>query len=92
MVQYTIQIICSSTRCWKCRRGEENFRQVIQRRQLNAEIVYITDIEEMIKFPTPFVPSFFVNGRLVSRGLIPPVEIIEKFFDYLDKEKSKSCV
>ncbi len=86
MAKYTVQIICSSNKCWKCRRGEDNFRQVIKERSLDAEIIYITEIKEMIKFPTPFVPSFFVNNRLVSRGLIPPVEVIRDFFMQLEKE------
>ncbi len=80
--------------CARCHALENNVRQAVQQLGLNAEIEYVTNLQEMLKrlrqYRTMVTPVLAVNGRVLSRGRVPSVpEIVQMLTTYLAEEVAK---
>ncbi len=62
--------------CANCRKLEERVRNVIQKRQLEAEIEKVTDYAQIMRWNVMRTPGLVVNDVLVAAGRIPSEEEI----------------
>lgn len=63
-----IQIL--GTGCPKCRQLEANAREAAAEINLNAEIVKVTDINEIMDFGVMMTPALAIDGDVKSVGKI----------------------
>jgi len=59
------------TGCPKCQGLDRSVRKIADELKLDAEIVKITDISEMVKRGVLTVPALFVDGKKKSEGRVP---------------------
>jgi small redox-active disulfide protein 2 len=72
----TVQILGSG--CAKCRKLEQNTREAIATLGLNAEVVKVTDTDEILDMGVLMTPALAVDGTVKSAGSVPnPTAIAE---------------
>ena len=57
--------------CANCKRLEEVSRAALGLAQVEADIVKVTDMQEIIAAGVIKTPGLMINGKLVSSGRIP---------------------
>jgi small redox-active disulfide protein 2 len=71
----TIQIL--GTGCPKCRQLEENARMAVHQLGLQAEVVKVSSLQEIMKYGVMMTPGFAVDGQVKSSGKLLSVEEIK---------------
>lgn len=59
--------------CANCKRLEAVVRQVVEAEKINADIIKVTDFEEITKYPILHTPGLVINEKVVSSGRIPAI-------------------
>lgn len=62
--------------CPKCKRLEELARQAIAETGVQAEVIKVQDIDEVMKYPIASTPGLVINEKVVSYGRLPRKEEI----------------
>lgn len=65
--------------CPKCRQLEANARKAVEEMKKKAEILKVTDINEIINRGVMATPAIIIDGKLKASGRIPEVEEIKKW-------------
>ncbi|MFB0517300.1 MAG: thioredoxin family protein [Candidatus Neomarinimicrobiota bacterium] len=65
--------------CPKCDALEARVRSVVQKHNLDVEVIKVTDIEEMIRSGIMMTPGLVVDDEVKSAGIIPKEEEILKW-------------
>lgn len=68
------------TGCAKCKNLDRKVRELVEKHNINAEVLYVTDINEMIETGIMMTPGLSVNGVVKSIGIIPKEEQMLKWF------------
>jgi small redox-active disulfide protein 2 len=70
----TIKVLGSG--CANCKRVEQIARKVVGDLSLDAEVIKVTDYQEIMKFNILTTPGLVINDKLVCNGRIPsPAEV-----------------
>ena len=70
----TIKILGSG--CANCKRLEQITRQVISELGVDAEVIKVTDYNDILKYNIIATPGLVINENVVSSGRIPaPTEV-----------------
>lgn len=64
------------TGCKKCATLEERVKEVIKANQIEAEIIKVQELEDIMKYGIMMTPGLVVNEKVVSYGVIPKDEEI----------------
>jgi small redox-active disulfide protein 2 len=67
------------TGCPKCKKLEENARKALEETGKKAEVIKITDINEIIEKDVMTTPAIMIDGKIKAFGRIPGVEEIKKW-------------
>jgi small redox-active disulfide protein 2 len=74
-----MEIKILGTGCTKCKTLEEITRRVVKEYGIEANIIKVEDIVEIMKFNIMTTPALVVNEKVVSKGRIPSVDEIKQF-------------
>ena len=69
----TVKIEVFSTNCVKCRRLMFNLQQALGEVGVEAEVVTITNIDEMERRGIKSVPALAIDGEIKMVGIVPRV-------------------
>lgn len=62
--------------CSRCRKLEEQVREIINKNNINSELEKVTDIKDMMKYGIMATPGLVINEKLKSSGILPKDEQI----------------
>ena len=71
----TIKILGSG--CANCKRLEAQTRKVVEKLNIEAEVIKVTDHMEIMEYPILATPGLVVNEKVLSSGRIPSESEIE---------------
>ena len=71
-----IQIL--GTGCPKCKKLAANAEEAVKQAGIEAEVVKITDINEIADFGVAFTPGLAIDGQIKAAGKLLTVEQIVK--------------
>jgi len=74
------------TGCPKCKTTEKNVRKAVEELGIQAEIVKVDDLQEIINRGVMMTPAVFINGKAKVVGRVPSPDDIKKL---LQKEGEK---
>jgi len=66
-------------RCPKCKQLEENARKALAETRIKAEIIKITDINEIVDYGIMSTPAIVIDNKLKCSGRIPDIEKIKEW-------------
>lgn len=70
--------------CPKCRKLETQVRDLVSQNNIDAEVIKVSDIQEMINYGILATPGLVINDKLKSSGIIPKNEQI---LNWINEEK-----
>jgi small redox-active disulfide protein 2 len=73
-----MEIKILGTGCSKCKTLENLTREVVSRNGIDATITKVEDIMEIMKFNIMTTPALVVDGKVVSKGVVPSAEEIKQ--------------
>lgn len=65
--------------CPECDHLEQVLMQLLADLQLPASIEHVRDFKEIAKYRVMGTPALMINGKVVSKGTVPPKEKIKKW-------------
>lgn len=78
----TVKILGSG--CANCKRLEQIARKAVVDLAIEAEVIKVTDYNDIMKYPILSTPGLVINEKLVSSGRIPtPAEVTTWLADAL---------
>lgn len=63
--------------CAKCQTAEKAIRDVLAEMHKDAEVVKVTDIQQMVERGVMWTPAVMIDGKKVCEGKVPTVEMIK---------------
>jgi small redox-active disulfide protein 2 len=73
-----MEIKILGTGCAKCKTLEKLTRDVVSENGIDATIIKVEDIIEIMKFNILTTPALVIDGKVVVKGRIPSTEEIKK--------------
>ncbi|HEY9187059.1 MAG TPA: thioredoxin family protein [Bacteroidota bacterium] len=70
----TIKIL--GTGCSKCKKLEDTVREVMQKNNIQGEIIKVTQLDDIMKYGIMMTPGLVINEKVKSYGNIPKEEQI----------------
>jgi len=64
------------TGCARCKNLEQLCYDAVAEMNINADIIKVTDISEIVKTGIMMTPGLEINGKIVSSGKIPTKETL----------------
>lgn len=84
----TIKVLGSG--CANCKRVEQIAHKVISEMALEAEVIKVTDYNDIMAYNILSTPGLVINEKVVSYGRIPtPAEVTAWVADALENQKEK---
>jgi len=74
-----VKVQIYGTGCSSCNRLESLAKQVIKEMGVNAEVVKVSDIGEIVEAGIMTTPGFAVEGEVKSMGRVPSADEIKKW-------------
>lgn len=59
------------TGCSKCVHLEKKVKEIVQKNNIQAEVVKISDLPEIMKYGIMMTPGLVINEKVVHSGSIP---------------------
>jgi len=78
MGEMFMKIEILGTGCPKCKATEKNVRKAVDELKIEAEIVKVEDIQEIINRGVMMTPAVFIDGKAKVVGYIPSPDEIKK--------------
>jgi small redox-active disulfide protein 2 len=66
------------TGCPRCQSTDQNVRKALVELQVKAEVVKVTEIDDILARGVMFTPALVIDGKIVLQGKIPTVDQIKQ--------------
>ena len=66
------------TGCSKCKTLEKLTRDVVSKNGIDATVTKVEDIMEIMKYNIMTTPALVIDGKVVTKGIIPSAEEIKQ--------------
>lgn len=76
-----MKIEIMGTGCPKCKKLNEEVQRAVKESGIEAEVVKVEDINEIMKRGVMLTPAVSVNGEVKSSGRIPGINEIKKWLE-----------
>ena len=73
-----MEIKILGTGCSKCKTLEKRTWEVVSNNGIDATIIKVEDIMEIIKYNIMVTPALVIDGKVVTKGRIPSAEEIKQ--------------
>ena len=64
--------------CAKCKTLEQITRDVVSKNGIDATVTKVEDIMEIMKYNIMTTPALVIDGKVVTKGIIPSAEEIKQ--------------
>lgn len=64
--------------CSKCKTLEKLTREVVHKNGIDATVTKVEDIMEIMKFNIMTTPALVIDGKVVTKGIVPSAEEIKR--------------
>lgn len=64
--------------CPKCKQLDRLVRTVVEENNIDAEVIKVEDIVEIMNAGIMVTPALMINGKLVHKGSVPSKEDLKK--------------
>jgi small redox-active disulfide protein 2 len=78
---FTIKILGGG--CANCKRLEAQTRKVVEKLDIDAEFIKVTDHNQIMEYPILATPGLVINEKVLSSGRIPSEIEIESWLKAL---------
>jgi len=76
--------------CSKCHKLEESVRDTLKEMKVDAELVKVTSIPDIMKYKIIMTPGLVINEEVVCAGRIPEKEELKEMIErFAEKEKGE---
>jgi hypothetical protein len=76
-----IEVLCPSKKCRKCTRIVNSLSNLLKEENIEAEIVIIDKLEDLMQKHTWILPTIIVNDKIVARGYFPEkLKILDQLY------------
>jgi hypothetical protein len=76
-----IEVLCPLKKCRKCIRIIASVENLLKNENIEAEIVIIDKLEDLMEKHTWVLPTIIVNNEIVARGYFPNEQnILDKLY------------
>lgn len=59
------------TGCAKCKNLERKVKELVEQHNLDVEVKYVDDLNEMVESGIMMTPGLVINGEVKSFGIVP---------------------
>jgi small redox-active disulfide protein 2 len=73
-----MEIKVLGTGCPKCKTLEKLTREVVEQNGINATVVKVEDIVEIMNFGVISTPALVIDGKVVVKGRVPSADELKK--------------
>lgn len=73
--------------CPKCDSSFDRVKQVLEELKLEAELVKVTDVFQIIDRGISFTPALIIDGKVIFQGRVPTREQIRTILEELSPTK-----
>jgi len=73
-----MEIRILGTGCSKCKTLEKLTRDVVSKNGIDATVTKVEDIMEIMKYNIMTTPALVIDGKVVTKGIIPSAEEIKQ--------------
>ena len=77
--EVVLKIEVLGTGCPKCEKVLETVQKAVAEAGVIAEVVKITNIDEMMKYGVMITPALVIDGKVIVSGRVPEVSEIKKW-------------
>jgi small redox-active disulfide protein 2 len=78
-----MEIKILGTGCAKCKTLEKLTRDVVSKNGIDATVTKVEDIMEIMKYNIMTTPALVIDGKVVTKGIIPSAEEIKQLLTKL---------
>ncbi len=80
-----MEIKILGTGCKKCNQLEKLVSEVVKETKIEAEVIKVTDIKEIVKAGIMITPGLMIDGKIKSTGKVPAKADLEKLITESNK-------
>ena len=76
-----LEVVILGPGCYSCNKLEQDVMAVLSETDIQASLNHITDPSMMTQYGLVITPALVINGKVKSKGTIPPKSMIKKWLE-----------
>jgi hypothetical protein len=76
-----LEVIILGPGCYSCNKLEQDVMTVLSENEIQASLTHISDPKLMAQYGIVITPALVINGKVKSKGTLPPKSQIKKWLE-----------